>query len=131
MQQMMLDVMIQMMPYMKPLVYIGAALLIIGVLMALIALVSGSGSALARFAASSGSALARFAASGLIVLGVFFLACQVAGAFLGAKPSINFGDPAKFEFILYPFWQIGGVLLVVGLIVRMLSAVGARRAGRA
>ena len=117
---MMLDVMIQMMPYMKPLVYIGAALLIIGVLMALIALVSGSG-----------SALARFAASGLIALGVFFLACQVAGAFLGAKPSINFGDPAKFEFILYPFWQIGGVLLVVGLIVRMLSAVGARRAGRA
>ena len=118
MQQMMLDMMIQMMPYMKPLVYVGAALLVVGVLMALVSLVSGSG-----------SALVRMSAAGLIALGVFFLACQGAGALLGAKPSINFGDPANFEFILYPFWQIGGVLLVVGLILRVISALAARRAG--
>ena len=29
------------------------------------------------------------------------------GLWLGAQPSINFGNPKKFEFILVPFWQLG------------------------
>jgi hypothetical protein len=43
---------------------------------------------------------------------------------LGAQPAINFGDSTKFEFILYPFWQIGLALLVPGLLILM---VGGRR----
>ena len=35
----------------------------------------------------------------------------------GLSASFNFGDPAKFEFILVPFWQIGLAALVLGLVV--------------
>lgn len=41
----------------------------------------------------------------------------IAGAVLsywGRSASYNFGDPAKFQFVLVPFWLIGLVLVVVG-----------------
>ena len=111
MKIMMMEMMSGMMPYMMPLVYVGAALLVIGTIAALSAFFSGSG-----------RGLAHIAGFGLIALGVFFLGCQVAGMVLGANPSINFGDPSKFEFNLYPFWQIGGIMLAVGIVIRMCCA---------
>jgi hypothetical protein len=54
-------------------------------------------------------------------LGWLFCAAAVALAgtsfamsHMGLTPSYNPGDPAKFEFILVPFWQIGLAIGVVG-----------------
>jgi hypothetical protein len=113
MQQMMLDMMVQMMPYMKPIFYTGVALLALGVIATLVTLANGAAAGMARVTGRL-----------LVALGIFFLACQVAGMVLGAQPAINFGDSTKFEFILYPFWQIGLALLVPGLLILM---VGGRR----
>ena len=116
MKMQLMEMMNSMMPFMKPLVYIGGALLVLGALAALIGLISGGG-----------GGLARTAAYGLIALGVFFLGCQVAGMVLGATPSINFGNPAEFEFDLYPFWMIGGIMLIIGLAIRALNKVASWR----
>jgi len=110
MKDMMLQMMLLMMPYMMWIVYAGAALLAVGLLFVLIRLASGSG-----------GGLARLAAGGLLLVGLFFLACQVAGMWLGTPPSMNFGDAANGEFNLYPFWQLGLVALIGGIIVRLLS----------
>jgi len=106
----MLDLMVKMMPLMMPLVYLGGVLLAIGVLGVVFHLVTGKAGGLARFA---GWLLAG--------LGVFFLVCQVAGVWLGATPSINFADSAKFEFDLKPFWQIGLAMLVPGVLIGWLG----------
>lgn len=110
MKQTMLDLMVKMMPLMMPLVYLGGVLLAIGVLALLL-----------HLAAGKASGIARFAGWFLAGLGVFFLACQVAGMWLGATPSINFGDSAKFEFDLKPFWQIGLAMLVPGVLIGWLA----------
>jgi len=111
MKMVMIELMSGMMPYMMPLVYIGSALLVLGLIAAFIAF----------FPRSSGG-LARLSAFGLIVLGIFFLASQGAGMMLGANPSVNFGDPTNYEFILYPFWMIGGAMLAVGILIKLINS---------
>ena len=113
MKQTMLDMMVAMMPYMMPLVYAGGVLLALGVLATLVRLANGSAAGMARVDGGL-----------LVALGIFFIACQVAGMVLGAQPAINFGDPTKFEFDLYPFWQIGLAMLVPGILIYM---IGGRR----
>lgn len=110
MKQTLLDLMVKMMPLMMPLVYVGGALLAIGVLALVVRLATGKAGRLARWA---GWLLAG--------LGVFFLACQAAGMWLGAAPSINFGDSAKFEFDLKPFWEIGLAMLLPGALIGWLA----------
>ncbi len=117
MKQMMTDMMILAMPAMVPLVYIGAGLIALGILTGIIALVSGSGGGLVRLSSIA-----------LIALGIFFLGCQAAGMWLEMAPSINFGDPTKFEFFLYPFWMIGGAMLLAGIVIKILGSIGAKRA---
>ena len=109
MKQMMLDMMVRMMPFMMPLVYLGGALIAIGILATLAQLVSGRGGGIAKLAAWL-----------LVILGIFFLASQLAGMMLGATPSINFGDSTKFEFDLKPFWQVGLALLIPGALIAMI-----------
>jgi hypothetical protein len=102
--------MVKMMPLMMPLVYVGGALLAIAVL------------ALAlKFATCKAGRIARWTGWLLAALGVFFLVCQVAGMWLGATPSINFGDSAKFEFDLKPFWEIGLAMLIPGTLIGWLA----------
>jgi hypothetical protein len=110
MKQMMLDLMVKMMPLMMPLVYAGAALLVIGVLAIIMRLSSGTGQNIARLSGWI-----------LVGLGLFFLASQAAGMLLGATPSINFGDSTKFEFDLKPFWQIGLGMFVPGLLIALIG----------
>ena len=50
-----------------------------------------------------------FCIVGLALIGIYF-----AMSHMGLAASFNFGDPAKFQFILVPFWQIGFVIGVVG-----------------
>ena len=110
MHQMMLDLMVKMMPFMMPLVYAGGALLAVAVLALVVQLAFGRGGGVAR-------------ACGwlLVILGVFFLACQGAGMILGAAPSINFADSTKGDFDLKPFWEIGLGMLIPGLIVAAIA----------
>ncbi|MDE3116778.1 MAG: transporter [Pseudomonadota bacterium] len=115
MHQMMLDLMVKMMPFMMPLVYAGGALLAIAV----VALV-------AQIASGRGGGLATACGWLLVILGVFFLACQAAGMFLGAAPSINFADSTKGDFDLKPFWEIGLGMLVPGIVIAAVAKMARR-----
>ncbi|MBU6442575.1 MAG: transporter [Alphaproteobacteria bacterium] len=106
MHQMMIGLMAKMMPFMMPLVYAGGALLAIGVVVLI-----------AQIASGRGGGLAKTCGWLLVILGVFFLACQAAGMVLGAAPSINFADSTKGDFDLRPFWEIGLGMLVPGLVI--------------
>ena len=108
MTQFMLDMMVAMMPYMMPIIRVGQIALGVG-LLAWIA------SAIVRPNDLPATVLlwcGRIAAG----VGVFFIACQLAGMMLGATPAINFGDATKFEFNLVPFWQIGTVFALAGIV---------------
>jgi hypothetical protein len=109
-KQTMLDLMVKMMPLMMPLVYAGGALLVIAVLALVLRLATGKAGGITRMAGWL-----------LAALGVFFLVCQAAGMWLGATPSINFGDSAKFEFDLKPFWEIGLAMLIPGALIGWLA----------
>jgi len=53
-------------------------------------------------------------------LGVAVLAASAVLGLMGLATSYNLGDPAKFQFILVPFWLIGiaiaagGALCLIG-----------------
>lgn len=108
MKQTLLDLMTAMMPLMMPLVWIGGIAAAASILLL----------------AARRTRFARWGAYLTVALGVFFLACQGMGALLGAQPSINFGDPAKFEFYLVAFWKIGLALLIPGTAVWALARKG-------
>jgi hypothetical protein len=116
-KQTMLELMVKMMPLMMPLVYVSAALIAAGIFAIVTSL----------FVRKS-AGIARLCGQVLVGFGVFFLACQAAGMWLGAAPSINFGDAAKFEFDLKPFWQIGLAALVPGLLIAWIGGWIKRRA---
>ena len=112
MKDAMIDMMVLMMPYMKPFMWIGVVVALIGIAFIL-----------ASFAMKS-DMRKMITWSGRIVFGVsaFFLAAQAAGYFLNMPPTVNFGDSSKFEFILVSFWQIGVAFLVAGLVIRFVPA---------
>lgn len=110
MKQTMLDLMVKMMPLMKPLIYAAVVLLAIGILATAVRIFSGKGRGWARLAGAI-----------LIALGAFFVVSEVAGMLLGAAPSINFGDSTKFEFDLRPFWEIGAAMLIPGILIVMIG----------
>lgn len=109
MKQFMLDMMTAMMPAMVPMVWIGGILTVLAIILYILA-------------GKTGYKLPLWAARGAMAFGIFFIVCQIAGYMLGAGPSINFGDPAEFEFILVAFWIIGLVMLVPGWIVWSFSS---------
>jgi hypothetical protein len=41
--------------------------------------------------------------------------------YMGYESSYNFGDPAKFEFVLVPFWQMGLAIGAVGALCLLVS----------
>jgi len=52
----------------------------------------------------------------LSAIGVAVILMSVVMSIMGLNPSYNLGDPAKFEFILVPFWQIGLVIAGIGAV---------------
>ena len=103
-----LDVMVALMPFMKPLLWLGV-------------LAAGAGVALlfAKTYIDEGLRHKGLLWSGRIAagLGLFFIACQGMGATLGAMPAFNLGDTSKFEFIMVPFWQPGLALFLAAIAV--------------
>jgi len=109
MKQFMLDMMTAMMPAMVPMVWIGGIFTVLAVVLYVL---SGK----------TGYKPPLWSARIAMAFGIFFLACQLAGSMLGAGPSINFGDPREFEFILVGFWIIGLCMLIPGWIVWSFSS---------
>jgi hypothetical protein len=52
----------------------------------------------------------------LCAIGLAVLATSAVMSYMGLNPSYNLGDPAKVEFILVPFWQIGLVIAAIGAV---------------
>jgi hypothetical protein len=46
--------------------------------------------------------------------GAALIATSAVLSYMGFSTSYNLGDPAKFEFVLVPLWQIGVAIAVVG-----------------
>ncbi|HUC45026.1 MAG TPA: hypothetical protein VMR94_00620 [Hyphomicrobiaceae bacterium] len=57
----------------------------------------------------------------LSAIGVAVILMSVVMSIMGLNPSYNLGDPAKFEFILVPFWQIGLVIAGIGAVCVLAS----------
>lgn len=110
----MINMMLFAMPAMKPLVWLACLVAAGGLLLLLVRQLLDDKNGWAVLLA------------GRIMLGLagFFIACQIAGMFLGMPPKINFGDFEKMEFILVPFWQISFLCLIAALI---LGFFGGRR----
>ncbi len=104
MKQVMIDMMAAMMPYLKTPVYAAGALAIIGLLLLIFRLFSGRGPGLGVIGWV------------LMLLGAFYIICQLMGLYLGMTPTVNFGDPKKFEFNTVEFWKLGAAMLVPGII---------------
>ena len=66
---------------------------------------------------------AALCAVGAAVVGVSVVAAQ-----RGSSLTFNLGDPAKFQFILVPFWQIGLGIAVVGVVILVVSRLVRARA---
>ena len=50
----------------------------------------------------------------LCVIGAALIVASIASGYMGLSASYNFGDPAKFQFVLVPFWQIGLAIAALG-----------------
>ncbi len=110
--ELMTQVMTKMMPYMWYIADAGIAALVLGGIAWLVWLFTGGATGLLRLCGRV-----------LIVLGVFFVACQIAGLLLGMKPWLNLGDISKGEFDALPFWMIGLPFFVVGFFFRIFGAL--------
>ncbi len=105
MKQFFIDMMAAMMPFMKIPLWAACILTGLGVLLLILRFVRGS---------APGLGLIGWL---LVAIGGFFVGAQLMGMWLGMGPTINFGDPKKFEFNTVEFWKIGFVVLVPGIVL--------------
>ena len=110
-KQTLIDMMLDMMPYMFPLFWAGVAVAALGVALAI---------AGAIFKANT-SRIALLFARTTFAVSLFFLAAQLVGFLLSMPPKLNFGDKTQMEFILVHFWQIGLGFLVAALVIKLLN----------
>jgi hypothetical protein len=108
----MTQIMAKMMPYMWYIADVGIAFLALGAAAWLIWLFAGRATWLLRLSGRM-----------LVILGVFFVACQIAGLLLGMKPWLNLGDVSKAEFDALPFWMIGLPFIVTGIFMRIFGSL--------
>ena len=113
MKDFMIDLMVNMMPFMKPFLWFGVVVAAIGLLFVL-------AQALLK---SDNQAIIVWTARIVFTVAIFFLSAQLAGHLLSMPPTINFGDSSKFEFILVSFWQIGLAFLISGLVIKFAGKV--------
>jgi len=104
------------MPYMTWLLWIAAIFAVLAVIGLVVRLLDID-SPLAR--------VGRLASWIVVWVGVIFVVSQAVGALLGMSPQINFEFLTGEMFDLRPFWQVGAVLAVFGIALRLL---GGRRA---
>ena len=113
MTQFMIDAMVMMMPYMKPVAYAGFGAGGLALILGLAHRLSGAAGGLAAF-------LAKLA----LAIGIFFLASEIAGRLLGMEPTLLFAaDPFDRELYRnqWPFWAVGLATMLVGLAAKPLA----------
>ncbi len=54
-------------------------------------------------------------------IGVAAILASAVMSYAGMNPSYNLGDPAKFEFVLVPIWQVGLVIAAIGGVCLLAS----------
>jgi dipeptide/tripeptide permease len=57
-------------------------------------------------------------------IGVVLIAASIVMNFFGLEATYNFGDPAKYQFYLVPFWQIGLAAVAIGCVFLLSSRRG-------
>ncbi|MGO8952126.1 MAG: transporter [Rhodomicrobium sp.] len=112
MKQTMTDMMMQIMPYMTPIAYVGVAVLAMGILSWLLWVVSGWCTCFLRFTGRL-----------LILIGLFFLASQAVAMFLQMPQELDLGDLARFGFKTQPFWVAGLFFFIPGFVLRIFGAI--------
>ena len=117
MKNIMIDMMVTMMPYMKPVMWLGVIVAALGLLFVIANL---------AFKTNMKKGIIWSVRIALATAAIF-LSAQLAGYFLNMPPTVNFGDSSKFEFILVSFWQIGSALLIASLIIKYLSGINRSR----
>ena len=56
-----------------------------------------------------------------VILGSIAILANLILARMGFDPSVNVGDPSKFQFYLIELWQVGVAVLGIGCIVLWLG----------
>lgn len=111
MKDTLIDMMVTMMPLMKPFMWLGVIFAALGIILIV-----------ANFALKSNMQTAvTWTARIVLSVSIFFIVAQAMGYLLSMPPTINFGDSSKFEFVLVSFWQIGVGFLVASLIIKFLG----------
>ena len=109
----MIDVMAKMMPFMRPIALAGGGLALLALLLSYFRGPSGRGEGLSAFAARL-----------TLWIGLFFIACEIAGRFLGMEPTLLFAaDPFDRELYRnqWPFWTVGLALVAVWAVAELLE----------
>ncbi len=101
----------QLTPYTTQFAYAGAIILFIGWLALFVWVLKHRGTSILRFSGRL-----------LIMLGVLFLAFQVAAITLGLDTTTNFDD-AWVKMDRKPFWLVGLALLIPGFLLRLAGAI--------
>lgn len=57
----------------------------------------------------------------LLAIGVAVVGASAVLTYLGLSASFNLGDPAKFQFFLVPFWQVGLGIAALGALAMVVS----------
>ena len=112
MSEKLLAMMQKMDPVMAPLFWVGVVFAVLGFLFLL-----------ARYSMKLSTGKATVWSTRIVIaLGLFFIIAHFLGTFLGMDmPYINFGDPAKFQFIKGHFWVLGSGLVLAALVLKLLS----------
>jgi len=111
MKNTMIDIMVAMMPVMKPFMWFSAAIAVMGFVFIISNIAFNH----------NNKKLILWSGKIVLMASVFFLGAQLAGYLLSMPPTINFGDSSKFEFILVSFWQVGLVFLVAGIVLKTIG----------
>jgi len=107
-----INLMLAMMPLMKPFMWAGVTIAAIALLLLMMQLVFKTNT----FKAT------KFMNMLVLIAAVFFIFAQIAGYFLNMTPAINMGDSSNFEFILISFWKIGVGFLAVSLLLKFAGS---------
>ncbi len=118
MKDTLIDMMVNMMPLMKPMMWLAIIAAAIGLLFAL-----------GRIAFKANACkMVSWSSRIVLTIATFFLASQLMGYLLSMPPTFNLGDSSKFEFILVSFWKVGAALLAAGIVIHYSCRFQPRKA---
>ncbi len=64
----------------------------------------------------------------LLIMGIIYIMCQIAGVFLGLSASVNFGDFMNWQNVIVEFWKLGVGMIIVGSLLSVSGRMARDRA---